>query len=321
MSKLPLVSVVIPTHNRKKMVIRLLTSILEGTYKNIEIIVIDDASSDGTYEYISEKFIKNKRIQILRNKVNLFAAGSRNVGLKKAKGEFIFFVDDDNVLDKRAISLFVELFQKDITIGELGPVNYSYLQKKRITWLCTKRNMATSKTNQSRSIREFGTLKNWETDDVPNAYIARTSIMKKHKIFFREKYGIMYEESDLAYRIRAAGYKIKVVRGAKIYHDSESLSSDGKVKDYMYHFMEDARRPFVFARNRVVFHALYSTKIELLGIILFWMWLFTGYYIYKILFYSGAGSYSFFKRINLATQYIKGDFEGIIFALNRKPFI
>jgi len=60
--------------------------------------------------------------------------------------------------------------------------------------------------------------------------MVRTSAVRKKQIFFREKYGIMYEESDYAYRIRQAGYKIMVVRDAKIYHDIENELEGIKVK-------------------------------------------------------------------------------------------
>lgn len=302
------------------MVERLLKSLLASTYKNIEIIVVDDASKDGTYEFIKEKFKKFRKIKIIKNKKNLYTAGSRNVGFRLAKGEFVFFIDDDNVLDKKAISLFVELFLKDSTIAELGPVNYSYLNKKKILWAGTKRDMFTTKTNQYRNLKSFGNSKNWETDDVLNAFIVRANIVRKHKIFFREKYGIMYEESDYAYRIRRAGYKIKVVRGAKIYHDAESLSANGKIKDYMFHFMNDKRRPYVFARNRVLFHSLYSNKYQLVGIILFWIWFFAFYYIYRILSYSGAGKFSLVKRIYLSFQYFKGIINGLCLVFEKKQW-
>ena len=76
-------------------------------------------------------------------------------------------------------------------------------------------------------------------------------------------YGIMYEESDFAYRIRNLGYKVMVVKGAKIYHDIEISEKGEKRKDYMSHFMEDKRRLFVFGRNRLIFHSIYSNRFQL----------------------------------------------------------
>jgi GT2 family glycosyltransferase len=153
---------------------------------------------------------------------------------------------------------------------------------------------------------------------VPNAFMVRSDAIKKNKILFREKFGIMYEESDFAYRIRGAGYRIQVARGAKIYHDIESSSPDSKRKDYMYHFMNDLRRPYVFARNRIIFHSLYSNTVQMISILSFWIWVFTAYYAYKIICYSGIGSFSLARRVRLVLQYLKGDIEGLLFVIRKE---
>ncbi len=310
--KAPLVSIVIPTHNRKKMLGRLLKSIFKSTYKNLEVIVIDDASSDGTYEFVKEKF---KRAKIFKNKKNLFTAGSRNVGLKVSKGKYIFFIDDDNYLDKNSIKFLVAEMEKDDLIGEIGPVNYNFNKKNKILWFFTKRNMLTTKTYQPRNISMMGRKNTWETADIPNAFMVRADVIKKNKITFKEEFGIMYEESDFAYRIRNLGFKIVVVKNAKIFHDIEFTEKGKKAKDYMYHFMTDKRRPFVFARNRIIFHSLYSSRLEFLFILLFWNWFFAGYYIYKILFYSGIGNFSITKRLYLAIYYFWGCVAGVRYIL------
>lgn len=305
----PLVSIIIPTHNRKDMVIRLLKSIIASTYKAIEVIVVDDASIDGTSEVIKRTFPRNKAISVERNKTSLFAAGSRNIGTKKSKGDYIFYIDDDNVIEKKAISMLVNIFGAHNEIGELGLVNYSFADRKKILWLFTKRNMLTSKTYLPNSLAGFSKKEAWDTADVPNAFMVRADILKQHKISFCSFFEIMYEESDLAYRIRKAGYTIQVVRDAKIYHD---------VKDYMPHFMNDERRLYVFARNRIIFHSLYSNTLQLLSILLIWIWVFTAYYAYKILSYSGDGNFSYVKRLQLVSQYLKGDIDGLLFVIRRE---
>lgn len=298
------------------MVDRLLQSILESSYKNIEIIVIDDFSNDLTYQYLEKKYKENKRILVQRNKKNLFTAGSRNVGFRHAKGEFVFFIDDDNLVDAKTIEFLAKALLDDATIGEVGPVNYSFDNKTRILWAGTKRNMYSSFTSQSRNLSEFGTRKIWETDDVPNAFMVRASAIKKNKISFNSFFGIMYEESDYAYKIKKAGYSIRVVRNAKIFHDTENTSKGAKSKNYMYHFMTDPRRPYVFARNRLVFHKTYSSRVQLLSILLIWMWFFTIYYSLKIFSYSGK--FSILRRLQLVWQYLKGDFAGIGFIVRKR---
>ncbi len=149
----PLVSIVIPTHNRKKSVIRLIHSILNSTYKKVEVIVIDDFSSDGTVEYIHSK-VKNRNLKVIRNKKNLFTAGTRNVGQRLSKGEYILFIDDDNVIDLRMIEVIVAVFVLDTKIGEVGPINYSYKKKSKVFWAGTYRNMFTIRTYHLRKIQK-----------------------------------------------------------------------------------------------------------------------------------------------------------------------
>jgi GT2 family glycosyltransferase len=309
--KQKLVSIVIPTFNRYRSLNRLIDSIKESTYSNYEIIIVDDASTDALYHKLNGKFKNNHRIRIFHNPKNMYTAFSRNYGILHSKGEYIFFIDDDNVIEKNAIGELVKSFESNNRIGELGLVNYSYSNRNKILWVCTRRNMLTSKTNQPRSLDEFGGLSLWDTADVPNAFMVRADIIKGNKIFFDAMYEIMYEESDFAYRIREAGYDIKVLRKAKIYHDIEnSLQGDQKL-DYMYHFMKTPRRLYVFARNRILFHSKYSNRLGFLFITILCIWLFTAYYSYKILSYFGVGNFSFIRKIQLIMQYCKGNVEGL----------
>ena len=308
----PLVSIIIPTHNRRDMVIRLLKSVVLSTYTFIEIIVVDDASTDSTSAAIKKAFPKNKKVHIVRNTTNKYAAGSRNVGTRVAKGKYLFYIDDDNVLDKYAISALVRTFEDDETIGELGLVNFYFHNKKNVYWLCTVRDMRTTKTYQPKNLREYSDTRIWDTVDAPNAFIIRAEVIKKYGISFCEKFGIMYEESDVAYRIRNAGYSIKVVRDAVIYHD---------VGDYMYHFLRDSRLPYVFARNRIIFHSMYSTKIQLISICMIWIWVFMFFYWYKALGYNGRGNFSIAQKIQWMLEYLKGNVAGLSFVTRNEKLV
>ena len=308
----PLVSIVVPTHNRKDMVIRLLNSILTGTYKNVEIIVVDDASTDGTEDALRDVFKGIHKIRIVRNISNLHAAASRNAGTRISKGKYIFYIDDDNVLHKNAVSELVRVFEENEKIGELGLVNMSFRDKKKVLWLVTMRNMCTSKTYLPVDLQEYSKNAMWDTVDVPNAFMMRSSVIIKYGISFCEKFGIMYEESDPAYRIRKVGYSIKVVRDAIIYHD---------VGDYLSHFINDGRRFFVFARNRIIFHSLYSTKIQLLCLLSVWIWIFMLYYWYKIISYTGDRNFSLFRKISLMFQYLQGNIAGLYFVFSKEKLV
>ena len=90
----PLVSVIIPTRNRAKFLARAIESVLKQKYSKIECIVVDDASMDNTKEAVLA--FNDSRILYLRNKVRIKASGSRNRGIKAAKGHYIAILDDDD---------------------------------------------------------------------------------------------------------------------------------------------------------------------------------------------------------------------------------
>ena len=94
MTKEPLVSVIIPTHNRIKLLIRAIHSVYSQTYKNLEIIVIDDFSSDSTPDVLPQMF---PQITYIRNTSSLGNAETRNVGIRSSRGEYVAFLDDDDI--------------------------------------------------------------------------------------------------------------------------------------------------------------------------------------------------------------------------------
>ena len=98
------VSVIIPTFNRAEMVCRCVQSIFDTEYPNLEVIVVDDCSPDNTGERIKERF--SGRVKYFRNEKNSFQAVSRNNGAKIATGDYLFFLDDDNIVDK---NIFTEI--------------------------------------------------------------------------------------------------------------------------------------------------------------------------------------------------------------------
>jgi len=90
----PLISVIIPTHNRAQLLPRAVSSVLGQTHGNLELIIVDDGSTDNTSEIV--KRFKDPRILYLCHKVSRGAPAARNTGIQRAKGEYIAFLDDDD---------------------------------------------------------------------------------------------------------------------------------------------------------------------------------------------------------------------------------
>lgn len=89
-----LVSVVIPTFNRSAVIIRAINSVFNQTFKDYELIIVDDGSSDDTYESL-KLFIDTKKIKYFRQN-NLGVSAARNLGVKNANGQFVAFLDSDD---------------------------------------------------------------------------------------------------------------------------------------------------------------------------------------------------------------------------------
>lgn len=106
---MPKVSVIIPTYNRANLIGRAINSVLNQTYRDFEVIVVDDASTDNTLGVIEQ--IKDDRIKVIKHKLNAGAAISRNTGVNASKGDYIAFLDDDDIWQPTKIEKHIRVFQ------------------------------------------------------------------------------------------------------------------------------------------------------------------------------------------------------------------
>ncbi|MCX5701452.1 MAG: glycosyltransferase family A protein [Candidatus Omnitrophica bacterium] len=121
----PFVSVIICTQNRREYLKDYsLSSVLESSYPNYEVIVIDDASKDGTEEFLNTYKDITGRLKVVRNKVSKGTSYARNVGVFHAQGEIIAFIDDDCLVDKNWLSELVTTHLKDETLMAIGGFSY-----------------------------------------------------------------------------------------------------------------------------------------------------------------------------------------------------
>ena len=93
------ISVIVPAYNSGEKIRECLDSIINQTHRDLEIILVDDCSSDDTFQIMQEYADRDSRIHIMRNKINCGAGFSRNRGLDIATGEYVTFVDSDDFLD------------------------------------------------------------------------------------------------------------------------------------------------------------------------------------------------------------------------------
>ncbi len=93
--KLPKVSVVVVNYNGKKYIEECVESILKTKYPSFEIILVENGSTDGSFEFLRRKYGRNKKIKLVESKENLFFAGGSNLGARKASGGKIVFINSD----------------------------------------------------------------------------------------------------------------------------------------------------------------------------------------------------------------------------------
>ena len=96
MAKRPTVSVIIPTYNRAHLIERAIKSVLNQTYQDFELIIIDDGSTDNTNEVLKKYIESDNRIQYIRHKINKGGSAARNTGIKNSVGKYIAFLDSDD---------------------------------------------------------------------------------------------------------------------------------------------------------------------------------------------------------------------------------
>lgn len=167
-----LVSIIVPVYNVENIINNCLNNLLNQTYSNIEIILVDDGSKDDSLIMCKKRAKEDKRVKVYSKK-NGGPSSARNLGLKKAKGDYLIFVDSDDYLHQNAIELMVNSIKdNDVLI-----CNYNYLIGDNIK---ANKNFVMDKFD----FIEFVTFNDcWE----PWGKLFKTEVIKKK---FNEKYYI-----------------------------------------------------------------------------------------------------------------------------------
>ena len=208
MNDSPLVSIVIINWNGIRFIDKCIKSILSSTYKNIEIIVVDNASTDGSPEYLSKRY---PNIKLIKNARNLGYARACNIGIKYAKGDIIAILNNDVWVDASWLEPLIRILSNP-RIGVAGPVI----------------------VDPSNKIQNFGYLLHFSCYPIPvNVdnrheklkldYISGAAIIARKKTLmeiggFDEKFFAFYEDADLCFRLKTKGYECRICKSSKIYH-------------------------------------------------------------------------------------------------------
>lgn len=107
-----LVSIIVPIYNKEKLLSRCILSILNQDYKNFELLLVDDGSTDHSISVCKEYAKKDNRVKVF-SKQNGGVSSARNFGIEKANGDFLLFVDSDDYIDQKLVSTFLDNYEEN----------------------------------------------------------------------------------------------------------------------------------------------------------------------------------------------------------------
>lgn len=241
-------SIVIPTHNRKAKLNNLIRSIENLSHKPTEVLIIDDASTDGTEVFVSSNFTY---VRYFKMEKEMWTAFTISYGIAKARNELVYIIDDDNVVDDSSVLPILGVFEKDDKkdYGVVGPVTCWFNDKDKIMYAGATYNIVTGISKavfQSENYLEVNKKvdscnKNMEVDGIPNAFMLRRSyailvgLIPRYLSFF-------HDDGYLIYSIkRKLGKSVCVNLESRILHDFEST---GRLSDI---------RLYYAIRNKILF--------------------------------------------------------------------
>lgn len=246
LSTLPLVSIISVDYNQPKFTLEFLSSLKGISYKNIEVIIVDNGSKEDPSELFLREYPEAK---VLVSKVNLGFAGGNNIGIREAKGKYILFLNNDTEVEPGFLEPIVALMESDPNIGMASPkilfpenniLQYAgAFAVNPYTGRGSRRgNMETDKGQYDANIETE--LCHGAAMIVPLEVIRRVGLMPE--LFF-----LYYEEIDWCEMIKRAGYKVFYIADSKVFHkESMSVGKSNPLKTYYM-----ARNRLIFMRRNV----------------------------------------------------------------------
>ncbi len=231
-ARLSKVSIYIPTHNRIHLLKRAIKSVFSQTYKDWELLIVNDASEDGTREYLDNLIKTDSRVKVFHNESSLGACSSRNIAIRNATGYYITGLDDDDYFTENRIeSLLSDYDSKYSFISHCHKIDNGKRVKKCLSYegdFCLKDilkknfvgNQVFTETNKIRSVNGFDeSLPAWQDYDLWVRLTIRYGIFKKIKNYTY----IM----DIAHEKERITNSDKPAKGCQIFIDKyEMYSSD-----------------------------------------------------------------------------------------------
>lgn len=216
----PLVTAVIINWNGKELALRLLESLEKVNYSNLKIIVVDNASSDGSIEAIGEK---RPKVEVIENSRNMGYCAAVNQGISRSVelgANYTWVLNNDVVVYEDTLMKLVEAIESDDKVAAVGPLVYDLDNPDTL-----------AHPGYSVSLWTGIMRKRWDKRGADAAYevdsafgcsnLVRTSAVVEVG-GYDERFNVYFDETDLNARLKKAGHKVLVVPGAKVLHEESA---------------------------------------------------------------------------------------------------
>lgn len=176
-----MIDIIMPCYNAENFIENTIQSVLCQTDKDFRLICVDDCSKDKTYQKLQQLAQQDSRITVLRNEHNCGIAATRNIGIKEGNGEFIAFLDDDDIMPPNRLKIGRAYLEKNHNVGVVAG-NYLIFNEEGNRKVVHKERFFSAK--EVRAILPFVNI-------IPNgSTLIRREIIENNHIYFHEEYGI-----------------------------------------------------------------------------------------------------------------------------------
>ena len=235
----PLVSVVVLNWNGREDTLECLESVLNIDYSNLEVIVVDNGSTDGSVEAIRMRF---PRIKLVETGQNLGYAEGNNVGMRTALTRcprFLFLLNNDTIVDPQIIRNFVEAAAVSTDAGVFSPHIYYKSDPRRIQYAGAE--WLESESNFKYVGRDEVEANGKQVSIRETAYASGCAMFFRAEVidkigFLDARYFLTFEETDWCYRARNAGYRSLVVSNATVWHKGSASFGGEDSPLYLYFY-------------------------------------------------------------------------------------
>lgn len=279
------ISVIIPNYNGEKIIDGCIQSLLQQEYKDFNIIVVDNNSTDESVKIIEEKY---PSITLIKNNENLGFAAAVNIGIKASKSDFVALLNNDTEVDTKWLGNLYSVVSKDDKIFSASSKMIRFYERDIIDDAGDQYNLLgwAYKRGDGVSVDKFNKNK-VVFSTCAGAGLYRRKVFEEIG-YFDENFFAYLEDIDVSFRGNIHGYKNVYVNDAIVYHmvsaTSGSRHNEFKVK------LASRNSIYLIRKNMPLIFTIINLPFLILGIIV---------------------KYIFFLRKSLGKEYIEGIMEGI----------